>query len=85
MKNGFKTYSKTEFKEDKHKRGANGTFGEKHETEKDKVEYHHKFSGKEHPRGKDGSFVNTYSSADKHLEESSHMKNGRARYGSDAE
>lgn len=73
--NGDKTYSKTPFKESKHKRGSGGTFSKKDSTEKDKVAYHHKFSSGSHPRGKDGSFSNSA----KYV--SSGAKVGQSRYG----
>lgn len=81
IKNGQLTYSKTKFAEKKHKRGADGTFDKKAETERDKVSYHHKFTKAEHPRKSDGSF-NSYSSDAKHEEDSEGLKNGKGRYGS---
>ena len=84
MKNGFKTYSKTSFKEDLHKRNPGGTFEKKHVTEEDKVEYHHDFSSKSHPRKEDGSFVSNYASSSIVIKDSEGLKNGKERYGSSA-
>lgn len=86
MKNGDLTYSKTPFKEKKHKRGTGGTFEKKHKTEEAAVSYHHKFTGKEHPRKQDGSFVSNdvhlYTSDGITYHESDALKNGKSRYGS---
>lgn len=57
MQNGDKTYSKTSFKESKHKRGAAGTFSKKAYTEEEDVSYHHSFSKAAHPHKSDGTFV----------------------------
>ena len=57
MNNGYKTYSKTSFKEGKHKRKADGSFGSKDHTEEQDVSYHHKFTRSKHPTAKDGTFV----------------------------
>jgi len=70
VENGDKTYSKTSFKEQKHPRQKGGVFKKKSKTEEDSVSYHHKFSGKSHPRQADGSFV------------SNGVTLGQARYGS---
>ena len=88
MKNGYKTYFKTTFKEKLHKRSVGVTFKEKEVTQKDKVEYHHEFSDKQHPRKPDGSFANTvrlYTSDEITYHESPELINGKLKYGTHGE